>query len=214
MTLRKRQGSSLDISVLLWDVGGVLLTNGWGRDSREEAARVFHVEFDDFQTRHAALVDEFEQGRASLHTYLQNTLFHEPRPFSEEDVVQFMRARSQPHPETLALVEELAKGGAYLMGLLNNESFELNQYRIERFELDRYFSLFLSSCYVGLQKPDDRIYSLALHLIQRRPEECLFIDDRAVNLEPAKRLGIRTIHYRSVAQLRQELQEYGIRPES
>jgi putative hydrolase of the HAD superfamily len=209
--MRKRQNSNSGISVLLWDVGGVLLTNGWGKDSREEAARVFHIEFDEFQTRHAALVNEFEQGRVSLHSYLQHTLFYRPCSFSEEDVVQFMRARSQPHPETLALVDELAKGGAYLMGVLNNESFELNQYRIERFELDRYFDVFISSCYVGLQKPDDRIYTLALRLLQRRPEECLFIDDRAANLEPAKRLGIRTVLYRSVSQLRKELLALGIR---
>jgi putative hydrolase of the HAD superfamily len=210
----RKQNSTSGIAVLLWDIGGVLLTNGWGRDSREEAARVFNIEFDEFQTRHAALVDEFEQGRVSLHTYLQRTVFHQPRSFGEEEVVQFMLARSQPHHETLALMKALAKNEVYLMGVLNNESFELNQYRIERFELARYFDVFISSCYVGLQKPDDRIYALALRLIQRRPEECLFIDDRAPNLEPAKRLGIRTIHYRSVTQLREELLSHGIRPET
>jgi putative hydrolase of the HAD superfamily len=209
-----KQNFTTGITVLLWDVGGVLLTNGWGRDSRKEAAGVFNIEFDEFQTRHDALVDEFEQGQVSLHTYLQRTIFHRPRSFREEDVVQFMLTRSQPHHETLALVNALAKKGSYLMGVLNNESFELNQYRIERFELARYFDVFISSCYVGLQKPDDRIYALALRLVQRRPEECLFIDDRAANLEPAKRLGIRTIHYRSVTQLREELLSHGIRPET
>jgi len=38
-------------------------------------------------------------------------------------------------------------------------------------------TVFSSSCFVGVRKPDEAIYRLALSVIQRRPEACLFIDD-------------------------------------
>ena len=92
-----------------------------------------------------------------------------------------------------------------LQATLNNESLELNQQRIESFGLRRHFSLFLSSYYLGLKKPDEAIFRLALDVTQRAPEACLFTDDRELNLECAGLLGLRTIHYRDPAQLRREL---------
>lgn len=96
------------------------------------------------------------------------------------------------------------------MSTINNESTELNLYRIDTFGLREIFSLFVSSCYVGLRKPEEGIYRLALAITQRAPENCCFIDDRALNLECAKRLGMRTIEMQTVGQLTQALQELGI----
>jgi FMN phosphatase YigB (HAD superfamily) len=63
------------------------------------------------------------------------------------------------------------------LAMLNNEARELNDYRIEHFELGRYFDVFLSSCYLGLRKPDVKFFKLALDVLQRDPEEVAFIDD-------------------------------------
>ena len=79
------------------------------------------------------------------------------------------------------------------MGTINNESRELNNYRIEKFGLREIFRVFFSSCFVGLRKPESDIYRLALDATQIAPEECCFIDDRAGNLEGAAKLGMRTI---------------------
>ncbi len=85
------------------------------------------------------------------------------------------------------------------------------RYRIREFQLTRNFSAFFTSCYLGVRKPDDAIYRLALDITQRAPEQCLFIDDREANLEPARRLGMRTIHFQNPAQLAQELKQEGVR---
>ena len=79
------------------------------------------------------------------------------------------------------------------MATINNESRELNLYRIEKFGLRKIFRLFVSSCFVGLRKPESGIYRLAIETTQMDPEECCFIDDRALNLECAAKLGMRTI---------------------
>jgi FMN phosphatase YigB (HAD superfamily) len=65
----------------------------------------------------------------------------------------------------------------------------LNRYRIEHFDLGKDFSVFFSSCFLGLRKPDEAIYRVALSVTQRAPDQCLFIDDREVNLEVSPGLG-------------------------
>ncbi|MEI4884123.1 HAD family hydrolase, partial [Klebsiella pneumoniae] len=78
----------------------------------------------------------------------------------------------------------------YFVGAINNEPLELNQYRIEAFNLRRNFLVFFSSCYVRSRKPEETIFRMALDISQRPPEQCLFIDDRALNLECPRRLGM------------------------
>ena len=96
------------------------------------------------------------------------------------------------------------------MATLNNEAAELNAYRIRTFHLTRNFTAFFSSCYLGVRKPDEGIYKLALEVTQRDPQESLFIDDRELNLECAKQLGMHTIHFQNAAQLRQDLAANGV----
>jgi HAD superfamily hydrolase (TIGR01509 family) len=60
---------------------------------------------------------------------------------------------------------------------------------------------------VGLRKPEEGIYRLALELTQKSPENCCFIDDRDLNLETARRLGMHTIEMQDVEQLRRELRK-------
>jgi putative hydrolase of the HAD superfamily len=119
-----------------------------------------------------------------------------------------MFSQSKPKSEVLELARSLA--GRYLMGTINNESRELNEYRIKQFGLAQIFDLFVSSCYVGLRKPDERIYRLALDLIQKAPDECCFIDDRPENIEGAAKVGMRTILMRDAVQLKKDLQSLGV----
>ncbi len=121
-----------------------------------------------------------------------------------------MFAQSTAYPETMTIVERLAGNGRYLLATLNNESLELNRYRIERFGLKQHFELFLSSCFLGVSKPDEAIYELALRVVQHDPGACVFIDDRGLNVERAAALGIRTIHFRDPQQLRRELESLGV----
>jgi putative hydrolase of the HAD superfamily len=193
-----------------WDVGGVLLTNGWDRVERGRAVERFHLDGQDFERRHAAIADALDRGRIGLDAYLQETVFYAPRRFSRDEFRTFMCEQSQPNSETISIVGGLARSRRYLMATLNNESLELNRYRIDTFRLRESFDAFLSSCYLGLAKPDPAIYRLALQLTGRSAEECVVIDDREDNLAAARELGMRTISYRDPAQLREELRRAGV----
>ena len=119
-------------------------------------------------------------------------------------------AQSQPHPEAIEIAQRLAAAKKYFMATINNEILELNTYRIEKFGLGNIFPVFFSSCFLGIRKPDEAIYQLALQVSQRNAENCIFIDDREINLECPRELGLQTILYESPAQLQDALKQQGI----
>ena len=202
------------IRALFWDVGGVLLTNAWDHTQRAQALKHFLLEDDDeeFHNRHEMVVSSFERGKITLEEYLDRTVFYRPRPFTREAFRDYMFSLSQPFPDVVQFAESLSRSGKYFMGTINNESRELNYYRIEKFGLRNIFRLFISSCFVGLRKPESGIYRLALEVTQIPAEECCFIDDRALNLECAAKLGMDTIEMDSLDQLRADLQKLGVSP--
>jgi len=198
------------ISALFWDVGGVLLTNAWDRKQREAALAQFNLDGTEFQDRHEMVVSSFERGKITLDEYLDRTIFYRPRTFTKEQFCREMYSLSQPNPDVLDLAKKLAKSGRYQMATINNESRELNHYRIQNFGLQEIFSLFVSSCFVGLRKPEVGIYRLALEITQNQPDECCFIDDRSLNLEAAAHLGMHAIHMKDATQLEDELKKLGV----
>jgi putative hydrolase of the HAD superfamily len=198
------------IRAIFWDVGGVLLTNAWDRAQRERALEQFQLDEAEFDDRHEMVVSSLERGKISFDEYLERTVFYRPRPFAREVFKDYVFSLSQPHADALALARELTNSGKYLMATINNESKELNLYRIQTFGLREIFSLFVSSCFVGLRKPEEGIYRLALEVTQKPPEECCFIDDRPLNLEAARHMGMHTVEMENVGRLRQELQKLGV----
>src|SRR5271168_3965924 len=199
------------IRAIFWDVGGVLLSNAWDHTQRVAALEHFGLDQDEFQSRHEMVVSSFERGKISLDEYLDRTVFYRNRPFTRDEFHDYMFSFSQPIPEVLAFARGLADSGKYFMGTINNESRELNLHRIEEFDLRGIFRLFVSSCFVGLRKPESGIYRLAIEITQFDPEECCFIDDRALNLECAAKMGIRTIQMQTLEQLRGELEKLGVK---
>ena len=199
-----------EISLLLWDVGGVLLSNAWDGSVRTAAATHFGLDATDFERRHEAVVEAFESGRLDGEDYLARTVFYQPRTFTPMEFQQFMCAQSRPHAAALATARSLRQGGKYVMAALNNESRELNEYRIRTFGLNDVFHVYFSSCYTGHRKPEAAAYRSALTLAQRTPEETLFLDDRPENIAAAARLGLRTLEVRDPDRLREELAQVGV----
>ncbi len=199
-----------EVTTLFWDVGGVILSNAWDRAAREQAANKFKLDWEDFQDRHELASPEFETGQITLDEYLKRAIFYCSRAFTPKQFKEFMFAQSRVLPESRAIVDRLARSEKYFLATINNEGMELNLYRIERFGLRKDFEAFFSSCFLGARKPDEAIYRIALQVMQRDPEECVFIDDRPLNLECARRLGIRAIHFQNAAQLRAELARNGV----
>jgi putative hydrolase of the HAD superfamily len=197
--------------VILFDVGGVLLTNGWDHCERAAVLDLFGLDRNEFESRHAAPYDAWERDAISANQYLDQTVFYEPRPFSREDFLNAVFEQSQPLKDgALGILRELAASHKCVLGVLNNEAREPNEYRFKRYRLRNSIQLALSSCYLGLRKPEAAIYRRALDILGKPPERVLFIDDRAENAAGAAAAGIKTIRFEGAGALRRELGNLGV----
>ena len=181
------------IKVVFMDIGGVLLTNGWGHESREKAAKVFGFDYQEMEILHNFIYNVFEMGSISLDEYLDIILFHSPRKFTKDQFKEFMYAQSEELPEMLQWTKEWKKQTELPVFALSNENRELNDYRIRTFNLHKVFDGFFSSCYMGMRKPDPRIYKIAMEITQVKPDECIYLDDRPMLVDAAKKLGMNSI---------------------
>lgn len=206
--LRGKESPMLPFDVILFDVGGVLLTNGWDHGERAAAVERFGLDAADFEARHAAVYPAWESSAITGKTYLNETVFYERREFSRGDFFAFVLAQSKLLPDgAIEILKELSASGNYLVGALNNEARETNDYRFQKFELRRYFEVALSSCYVGLRKPDPAMYRRALDILGSAPERTLFIDDREENVAGAEAARMRGIQFTGADALRGELKK-------
>lgn len=190
---------------IYWDIGGVLLTNGWDENQRARVLGKYGVDMSETEPRHHQENSPWERGEITAQEYFERTVFFKPRDFTFEEVWADVKAESALlHAECFDILRSLADAGDHMLAVLSNESRELNAYRYAKWELKTYFEYFVSSCYVGLLKPDLPMYRMALDLAQTRPQDTIFIDDRERNTLPAASLGIDAIQFASPRQLRDE----------
>ena len=185
----------MPVRALFLDVGGVLATNGWDRDSRELAARTFGLDLKEMDERHRLNFDTYECGKLTLAQYLARVVFYRPRSFSEQDFREFMFAQSKPFPEMIELVRALKARYNLKVALVSDEGRELTEHRVPKFQLASFVDFFVSSCFVHLRKPDEEIYRLALDLAQVAPGEVAYVEDRALFVEVGASLGMHGIQH-------------------
>ncbi len=201
----------LPFDVILFDVGGVLLTNGWDHRERAAAAVRFGLDAGELEVRNAKFYPAWESDQIDRNQYLDAAVFYEPRSFSRDDFFDFMLAQSKLLEDgALEILAEISASKKYLIGALNNEARETNDFRLKEFGLRRYLRLTFSSCYVGLRKPDPAMYRRALDVLGSAPSRMLFIDDRQENVEGAAAAGMTAVRFRGAEALRAELEQLDV----
>lgn len=185
-----------NLKVLFLDVGGVLLTNGWGHESRQKAAQEFNLDYAEMNILHEFIFNVYEIGKLSLDQYLDTIVFNHPRDFTKDDFKSFMYAQSVELPGMLQWLIKWKKSGCgFRIISINNEPKELNDYRVKKFKLHECFDAFVSSCEVGMRKPDPGIFKLAMGISLASPQNCHYFDDRKMLADAAGLLGINAHHH-------------------
>ena len=98
MKQKKQIKGVLPITALFVDVGGVLLTDGWGHGSRELAAKAFDLDPEEMENRHSQAFGTYELGKLTIEEYLSRVVFYVERPFTPAQFQKFMFAQSKPYP--------------------------------------------------------------------------------------------------------------------
>lgn len=198
------------ITTLFLDIGGVLLTDGWNRKSRREAAEKFDLDLADMEDRHHLTFDTYEVGKITLDEYLKRVVFFKERNYTYFEFKEFMFAQSAPYPEMLTAIANLKKKYGLKVAVVSNEGRELTEYRIKKFRLHDFVDFFISSCFVHLRKPDTDIFQAALDISQVAAKDVVYIEDRPMFVQVAEGLGINGIHHTGFQDTLEKLAGFGL----
>ena len=194
--------------VILFDIGGVLLTNGWDHRERTAVAPQFQLDAVALEERHMKAFEPWERGELTLDEYLDATVFYEPRSFTREEYFNAICAQSKLLPGgALCILKDLAASDTCMLGSLNNEARETHEFRMTNFGLREFLEFTFTSCYMGIRKPDPKIYNRALGILGRPAGRSLFIDDRIENVAGAAAVGMKAIHFMGADALRRDLEQ-------
>jgi HAD superfamily hydrolase (TIGR01509 family) len=199
------------IRTIFWDVGGVLLTNGWDHGQRTRVLGRLGVDLEAYEEVHERANYYWERGLITAKDFFGQTVLG-ANPELTFDVLwpQVCAESKVLHPECLDLLAELKDQGKYRLATLNNESRELNEYRLDAFKLRTLFDYFICSGYVHEMKPAEGIYRSAIDISGFDARTGLFIDDKEENCEAARAVGLNAIRFVTPGQLREELRGYGV----
>jgi putative hydrolase of the HAD superfamily len=201
-----------EIRAIYWDIGGVLLTNGWDHQERARVLQQFSIPREEYEAHHAEANDRWERGELTDDEFLKQTVFFKERSFTPAQFLQAVREQSKWLPGGARnVIAALRKSSGLKMAMLNNESGPLNDYRIETFGLTQYFDGFFCSAYIGMRKPEPRMFRAGVAMLHFKPEQCVFIDDRENNCAAAAQVGLHAIQYKGEEPLKDALRAAGVR---
>ncbi len=202
---------SVPVTTLFLDIGGVMLSNGWGHVSRQLAAEKFNLDLSELEERHHLTFVTYEEGKLTLKEYLNRVVFYQKRTFTHDQFKEFMYAQSTPNKEMIDFILKLKEQNKLKIAVVNNEARELNEYRIKKFKLNQFVDFYISSCFVHFRKPDADIFRIALDIAQIPPEHVVYIENTQMFVNVARDLGIRSILHIDYKSTRSELSSLGLK---
>jgi epoxide hydrolase-like predicted phosphatase len=196
------------IESVIFDWGGVLID-----DPRTGLLRccadAFGMAQEQYTPVHDSCLDEFHKGLIDEATFWREVARKLDKPIPKVPSLWSKAFRSAyvPKPEMFSLASSLHDKG-YKTALLSNTELPA----VEFFHELGYdmFDVLVFSCEEGMMKSDRRIYNLTLERLGSRAEYSVFIDDRPDYIQGAKNVGMNTILFESVAQVKEELTRMGV----
>jgi 2-haloacid dehalogenase len=198
-------------TAVVFDVGNVLY--GWDPDAflvrqlADDEARLKFIEDVDLYGWH----DSLDGGRPYAEAAAElNEKFPQYAELIAAWSERFGETITGPVPGTHEIVEELGARGVPLFAITNfSADFWPPFFARERAFFSRFRDIVVSG-EVKLLKPDPAIYYLALDRFGLRPDAALLIDDRAINVEAARAVGMRAHLFTDAADLRGRLEAEGL----
>lgn len=189
-----------NIDAVLFDWGGVITVPPG--PIVEKLYRQIDVDQDQLRLRRKAYRDDdpdsqfarLERGELSLEAYL--TWSRQDLPGAETiwdpESAHFLFRHLTVVPEVVARIYQLKERG-FLIGLLTNNIAEAWPTVNDGLPIDDLFDVVINSAFVGMRKPEHRIYVHALEKLGVRAEHAVFLDDNPVNLEAARACGLNVV---------------------
>jgi putative hydrolase of the HAD superfamily len=203
----KRDGSS--ITSVVFDYGQVLVPSPTPEDFRP-MAEMLGIGFKEFYPLWENSRNTYDRGDITAEEYWLKLAAQTNVALTPEQIAKLRQIEvdiwARPDPAMLAWLTALQAAG-FKTALLSNMPLDLMDYVVKHFQWMQKFSFTTFSAAVRLIKPDPAIYEYTLRGLGVHAPEALFIDDREPNIQAARALGMHAIQFRTIAQLKHELEE-------
>lgn len=196
------------IESVIFDWGGVLI-----EDPRPGLLRycgeAFDVSLEDYTPVHDLFLGEFHKGKISENMFWQriadklDKLMPSPRP----QWYEAFRSAYMPRRQMFDLVSSLHEK-SYKTALLSNTELPAVDF-FHEWGYDMFDEL-VFSCLEGVMKPERRVYEITLERLDSKAEQAVFIDDRQDYIRGAEDVGLNTILFNSIGQVKDELVGFGV----
>jgi putative hydrolase of the HAD superfamily len=201
------------IIALILDYGGVV-SQPQNLENVRNILRCLGQEFDDFMQVYYDLRAGYDNGQLSGQQYWAKVLQHydlEPNGFDLSYLVQEdVNSWTQLNQSMLRFITENRNRIPKLAMISNmvEDTLVLMRRRYDWLDL---FDELVFSCELGVNKPEREIYEVCLRRLDVDPNECLFVDDSAKNVQGAIEVGMHTIQFENFPQFMLELdQKYSL----
>lgn len=200
------------ITSIIFDLGEVVLTNDWTfycPEKDREFNDFYHAP--NFIYKKTRLFNEFQTGKITETEFWKISLKEAGAKTTDpQKAIEITRKyQREKEPGMFDLLKKLKHKG-YELGVISTSSKEMIDWKIEHFKLRNYFDCIIDSGYSGLNKPDPKIYKLALNKLKTKPKETIFIDDTQKNVEAANNLGINGLLFTGRNTFIKDLQNLGV----
>ena len=151
---------------------------------------------------------KYSVGKLSEKELIGNFIKSENLELRIDEFVELFKQGTVPIKGMYKLIDDLSR--KYNLAALINEGAEWAEYKFQVTGLRSKFAYRIISGEIGLKKPDHEFYEYALKKINVKPQDCIFIDDAKKNCIAAEELEIKSIDFKDVEQLKQELNRLNI----
>lgn len=194
------------IKTIIFDVGGVYMQGSF-IDFVNKSRKILGVNEEFYTKKQVTFDKKFNQGKISAENCFKKYFNSPISNIQMKKIVKIWTTTWRPNKSMKDLIIKLKDN--YQLAILSN-SDPLNSPNYYKKGWYQYFDPIILSHELGILKPNLKIYKTLLKKIKSKPSECLFIDDQIDCLKPAQKLGINTILYKSLAQLKSDLKKFNI----
>jgi len=192
---------------------GMVLSEPPNAHHQEELTRITGLSHQELEEHYWIDRHAYDRGELTGLGFWQNLVTRAKLDLGESEIHQLnqhdARMWTSINPEMLAWQKQL-KAKGFQTGILSNMGDTVMESILDAFEWVQDFDVLIWSYQHNLAKPEPEIYHLLLEKLGTAPEETLFLDDKLVNIEAARKVGIQGLVFSTVAQLRQDLISAGL----
>ena len=200
------------MKAIISDFGGVLTTPlgnafaAWSRESGVplEALGTAMATAAELHGEHPLFV--LEKGQITQREFLERLESELPESHTMDGMLDTYFGHLERNPEMIEYVRELRGRGLRAALLTNNVREWEPRWRPMLPEIDEIFEVVVDSAFVGMRKPEPEIYLLTAERLGVEPQECVFVDDIAINCDAARELGMAAVVFETTEQAQEGIE--------